>query len=535
MRKGVILLAVSLVVLTSVATANTAPLIHDLERNIVACESTPFSIPFEVAEPDDDILSIGISPSGPFYVRPVSTEPPITKVELFSDNLTKLLANSIYEHTVYVSDGEFVDTKEIKIKVLESNNPPKIDHLSVETIDLTTTETFQKKIKVADKESGTPEESEFEFSVLDSLDLLEMEIDSQGLITYTPSESHIGVHEVEVCATDDGVEVGGKLGVCAQEELRSTTCGSFQLAIVEENTPPTILLFNATNTSSRIPSTQKITFEVYKYDPEGIEPDTYWYVDNQLKEIDIGGKANEFTYSFGCERWGKHKVKVVISDGVYNDSIEWTFNVFSVTCLDGTVPRESIGSNVCEEKWGCLQWGLCQNALQSHEAGNLDITEYENLQQRCATRELNASTCGYQTRSCVDLADCNSVSKKPVEVIPCHFSLNPDCSDGIQNCHDGSCEFLTDCGGPCAPCPTCSDGIKNQDEEEVDCGGPCARKCTIQKEETPPQGQISFAKLSMLLAILVALLIAVVQIFRIMRNKKYLEEKSKKEFEVKYE
>ena len=40
------------------------------------------------------------------------------------------------------------------------------------------------------------------------------------------------------------------------------------------------------------------------------------------------------------------------------------------------------------------------------------------------------------------------------------------------------CEILTDCGGPCSPCPTCSDGILNchvngQCEEGLDCGGPC--------------------------------------------------------------
>ena len=32
----------------------------------------------------------------------------------------------------------------------------------------------------------------------------------------------------------------------------------------------------------------------------------------------------------------------------------------------------------------------------------------------------------------------------------------------------------SDCGGPnCPACPTCSDGIKNQGEQDIDCGGPC--------------------------------------------------------------
>ncbi|MFC1800499.1 hypothetical protein ACFLYT_00405 [Nanoarchaeota archaeon] len=48
----------------------------------------------------------------------------------------------------------------------------------------------------------------------------------------------------------------------------------------------------------------------------------------------------------------------------------------------------------------------------------------------------------------------------------------PTCSDGIKNQN----EVLTDCGGPCLPCvagPSCYDDIWNQDEEGVDCGGRC--------------------------------------------------------------
>lgn len=48
-------------------------------------------------------------------------------------------------------------------------------------------------------------------------------------------------------------------------------------------------------------------------------------------------------------------------------------------------------------------------------------------------------------------------------------ATGPSCSDGIRN----QGEEEADCGGPCEPCPTCDDGVKNQDEEDIDCGGPC--------------------------------------------------------------
>jgi|GEM_PF-6414738 len=56
------------------------------------------------------------------------------------------------------------------------------------------------------------------------------------------------------------------------------------------------------------------------------------------------------------------------------------------------------------------------------------------------------------------------------------YSSNTDegsCFDLIENCHDGACEKGIDCGGPCMPCPSCSDRRQNQGETGVDCGGPC--------------------------------------------------------------
>ncbi len=47
------------------------------------------------------------------------------------------------------------------------------------------------------------------------------------------------------------------------------------------------------------------------------------------------------------------------------------------------------------------------------------------------------------------------------------------CFDGLKNCHDNACEEEVDCGGPCEPCPSCTDNIQNQGENGVDCGGPC--------------------------------------------------------------
>jgi hypothetical protein len=534
MRKEAIILALALVILLKPVLANSAPLISDLDSEILVCESSNFSLSFNVAELDGDSLTVGISPSGPFFVRPISSETPITKVELFSDNLTKIFSNKVYSHTIFVTDGELVDTKNINITVIEANNPPNMEHLSVETIDLNKTEKFRKEVKLTDQESGNPAQGQFLFTISDDLNLLDMTIDNKGIINYNASESHLGIHEVTVCATDSGIgNLKDKIGVCTPDKVESTTCEKFQLAIVKGNSPPTILTYNSSNSSSRIAGTQKIAFQIFKYDPEKNYPDTYWYVDNKLKQIGSEKSSDKFVYSFGCDIWGKHKIRAVITDGLLNDSVDWVFDVVSVACPEGIVSRETIGGASCEEKWGCLDWGLCQNALQSKEAGNLGILDYENLKQKCSAKGLNENTCGYQIRNCLDVNNCNTLEKKPLSLLPCYFSLEPSCSDGIKNCHDSKCEFLTDCGGPCSPCPTCSDRTKNQGEEKTDCGGPCPEQCGAIISKNTEENIL--VKQSTLFAIIVALVLAAIQIFRIIRSKHHLDKKTKKELVLTYE
>ena len=60
----------------------------------------------------------------------------------------------------------------------------------------------------------------------------------------------------------------------------------------------------------------------------------------------------------------------------------------------------------------------------------------------------------------------------------CYFQAT--CSDGLRN----QDEEDVDCGGICGACPTCSDGIKNGNEEAIDCGGSCSQSCSNVCEGT---------------------------------------------------
>ncbi len=126
-------------------------------------------------------------------------------------------------------------------------------------------------------------------------------------------------------------------------------------------------------------------------------------------------------------------------------------NAFNITVEPVTVtPPDTSSSSggggggaasvICIENWYCYDWGECLPT-------------------------------GIQTRQCIDLTGCNTTRNKPEVVRNCTYIGT--CYDNIKNCHDNLCEEGVDCGGPCNPCPSCFDGIKNQNEEGIDCGGVC--------------------------------------------------------------
>src|SRR3989344_2141000 len=137
----------------------------------------------------------------------------------------------------------------------------------------------------------------------------------------------------------------------------------------------------------------------------------------------------------------------------------------------------SLLRNQCNESRVCTEWNVCQNLETSFEGKTISGGDYLLFKSNCTANGFNYSNCGFQTRTCNVIDLCNNLSIAPLQSQSCQYVENPSCSDDVKNCHDGKCEVLTDCGGPCMACATCSDGIKNQAEKGIDCGGPCPDKC----------------------------------------------------------
>jgi len=160
----------------------------------------------------------------------------------------------------------------------------------------------------------------------------------------------------------------------------------------------------------------------------------------------------------------------------------------------------------CDIKWVCLDWVVCENAILALEDAILVGGDYRSVTTGCDELGWGGSICGYQTRSCFDLNECNITIKEPSGLQSCYFTTDPSCFDGIKNCHGGGCEFLVDCGGPCGACPTCSDGIQNQNEGGIDCGGPCPKQC--EPELPSERVGLTFVVIVSIVAIILLVIVA---------------------------
>ena len=461
---------------------NSAPAIQNLSSQIYVCENRALNVYFNVIDPDEDTLQIGISPADLIFgVYPVVSYGK-TRVDanLFSILLNKKYVGN-YSKDVFVIDPQGkIDTKKINITVIEVNNVPVLEGLrgsyTLYTRGEESTEIIE--LSINDVEGGKEFNSgnfTYNLSVLSGVKFFDF--DSYGRAYLVANESLVGVHNYMFCLTDKGVPEHPNISLCTnQKASNNTICQNFSVTVTNENRAPTITSYYPFLKNFSVNGTDLIYFNITSFDPDGTIPDNYWFVDGNLVKYEHLAEFSNFTYSFGCGVSGKHIIEARVSDGLANDSVQWDINVSLVPCA---VPPGAGGGGggaaivACAPKWICNDWGTCQNTENSLKAGVLSGEDYRDIKNLCLRDTLTESSCGFQVRDCFDLNACNVTFNLPSELQICYYTSEPSCFDGIKNCHDGLCEFLVDCGGPCPPCPTCSDRIKNQNEEGVDCGGPC--------------------------------------------------------------
>jgi len=140
-----------------------------------------------------------------------------------------------------------------------------------------------------------------------------------GLVTWTPNNNQVGIHQVIVEISD------GKYSV--QQ--------SFEIEVDNVNDPPQILSYFPTNLCIEINEGNSIKFKVQAHD---IDLDAtlnfQWFLEGKLISNSSGvGNDPKSSWQFSSEYGdcGTKTVKILISDGEFTDNIQWTVTVKDIT------------------------------------------------------------------------------------------------------------------------------------------------------------------------------------------------------------
>ncbi len=329
---------------------------------------------------------------------------------------------------IWVMDGRGgIDWQIVNFEITDVNDAPVLATIGAQTAIINETYVYDVNATDADVKPEWNNLSFYDDAAFFNIN------PSTGLIQFFVNGSYNGTYSLNITVSD---------GYLSDEETIS-------FSVIAVNHAPNITSWYPENATLEISEGESSYFNITKFDLDGTIPSTAWYLDGVVL---AGQTADEYTYYAGYTSSGTHNLTVVITDGELDDAQAWTINVRDVPqIISGAAGPSQIMPPACTENWRCTEWAVCP--------------VYE-----------------IQTRSCRDLSSCGTISFKPDERRKCFYTPQPSCSDDVINCHDGGCEIWIDCGGPCPPCATCSDKLKNCHmmsklntlcEEGVDCGGPC--------------------------------------------------------------
>jgi len=517
-----------------------------IDKEIFVCENKELGYFFNVSDLSGvDGLKVDLSKKYPFDVSCKADNSNLFRCQIYSGALLKneILNPSNPDAIKYGGYVQYPQTisaigkggntfEYINITLIEINNAPDIENLGITTLEIWDkgeNSKYVHKINVTDIEVLSrkfPASSlKFDYKFLNGTNFIQnnpkLFNPATGLINITGQNNILGNYKIQFCVNDTellnhharfGEYCSSGANDITWESLRD--CTNLTLTITNINRAPVIVSHYPNQTSLNPLGNQELYFNVSAYDPDGTFPLNYsWYINNNLESEGF----DNFKYTFGCGVTGNFNVSITVSDGLNSSSMNWNVSVGYVICPAGVIPGGGGGggSVACTEKWICGEWNQCKNLEDEKLSNNINFKDYDLIRTRCNLFNYNSETCGIQYRDCIDTKNCKTSLLMPGLFSECYYTQNPNCKDGIKNCHDGSCEILIDCGGSCDACPTCEDKIKNQNEAGIDCGGPCSQIC----EEIPLRTLI-FNSLISYLVIGISILLALLVFFQIKKYKK---------------
>lgn len=528
-------------VVFNVEVPNSSPLLGAIDSKILVCEATRLDYRFNASDVDEETLTGDISPkNGTFYVKSLGTSG--NNVSLFQIVSATIRKSQVanYDKTISVVDPTaLADTAVTNISVIEINNPPVMTGLGAQTVWMSGKDSsFNYQMIVTDVENGVSADGNLTFNLTwDSGNLFDIN-SSTGVMNYTPSVGHEGrTYSLTVCVNDTALaSTHENISLCSPRSGGiESVCDSFSLTVTDANRAP-VIVRNSPSSPFSVGGTTATIFNVSVSDDDMVNayPDIDWYVNGVLKESNENKSSDTYSWSAGCGSSGGYNVTAITSDGLLSNSVYWNVTVTNVACPVVAASGGGGGGGggggtlggYCRESWVCNDWKVCQNVERSFIAKSLSPEDYIRFKELCSQNQYDERFCGFQITSCQDLEICNNTIPKiprPSEMKICYFTENPNCIDGITNCHDGSCELLVDCGGPCEPCPTCSDGKRNQGEGGIDCGGPCPYACEVEEALSG----ISFMIIGLLFLLVVIVGFILVKLFKIVKYHFFVRKKRK--------
>ncbi|MBN2102292.1 MAG: hypothetical protein JW716_05475 [Candidatus Aenigmarchaeota archaeon] len=411
----------------TISTSNLAPILDFIpDQNLTQNEFFTYDV--NATDPNLDPLIFGDN-STFFNIDPY------TGIIQINPQQEDVGNNSVL---IYVYDDKYaIDQQIVNFEVVDVNDAPVLNPIGAQTAIINYT--YYYDVNATDVDTTFPNTLTFgDNSTLFNIN------STTGIIDFMAADGQNGTYSVNITVTD---------GLLWDWEVIS-------FAVVYENHPPNITWWDPEEYELEMYEGDSLLLSIVAEDPDGTIPTAQWYLDGGVLTNAIN---YNYTYYSPVGSRGYHNLTVVVSDGELTDYHEWEILVIrrevetgGATGSTSTTPSPT--TFPCAENWRCQDWEPCR-------------------------------VDGYQLRSCRDLNKCGTVIFKPETARNCTYYPQPSCEDGIQNCHHGGCEILADCGGPCPPCPTCNDGIRNQGEEGIDCGGPCPACIDVQKpvkgEERP--------------------------------------------------
>lgn len=149
-----------------------------------------------------------------------------------------------------------------------------------------------------------------------------MNIDSQsGLITWTPTNAQVGIHQVEVEISDG----------------KQSATQSFEIEVINVNNPPQILSYSPTNINIKINEGSSVKFEIQAHDIDLNTVLSYQWLLNGKKvsssTVSEDGSKSSWVYFAGYGDYSQKIVKVLVTDGELQDQdyVQWNITINDIT------------------------------------------------------------------------------------------------------------------------------------------------------------------------------------------------------------